>query len=259
VAELLGDPGLRVHYSKFKLIAGVQNPLVFYVRKDTPPGIKVATDIMKTNGIKVLSLDALNANTIQGALALDILGLKYTQVSGYRGLKAVQTAILQGEGQMANTSLPGWRASIEPTMAKQGIVMGVWQIAPPNKAGEYLRSPVVPELPTFEEFYASVKGGKKPSGESYEAMRAITDTLTAMFRTGFMPPNTPDEAVKTMRAAFVDLWKDQAFLSDYAKAVKSRPVMVTGEDGEEMLGKLSKVPPALKTFIGTYAKRNANK
>jgi tripartite-type tricarboxylate transporter receptor subunit TctC len=259
VAELLGDPGLRVPYSKFKLIAGVQNPLVFYIRKDTPPGIKVASDIMKTNGIKVLSLDALNANTIQGALALDILGVKYTQVSGYRGLKAVQTAILQGEGQMANTSLPGWRASIEPTMAKQGIVMGVWQIAPPNKAGEYLRSPVVPELPTFEEFYASVKAGKKPSGQSYEAMRAITDTLTAMFRTGFMPPNTPKEAVTTLRTAFVDLWKDQAFLSDYSKAVKSKPVMVTGEDGEELLGRLEKVTPALKTFIADYAKRNASK
>jgi hypothetical protein len=116
---------------------------------------------------------------------------------------------------------------------------------------------VVPELPTFEEFYAKVKGGKKPSGQSYEAMRAITDTLTAMFRTAFMPPNTPQEAVTTMRAAFVDLWKDPAFLKDYAKAVKSKPVMVTGEDGEEMLGRLGKVSPELKTFIANYAKRNA--
>ncbi|MEX2034727.1 MAG: hypothetical protein WEA28_06000 [Xanthobacteraceae bacterium] len=259
VAELLGDAGLRVSYSKFRLIAGVQNPLVFYIRKDTPPGIKAATDIMKTNGFKVLSLDALNANTLQGALALDILGVKYTQVSGYRGLKDVQTAILQNEGQMANTSLPGWRASIEPTMAKQGMVMGLWQIAPPNKAGAYVRSPVVPELPTFEEFYATVHPGKKPSGQSYEAMRAITDTLTAMFRTAFMPPSAPQEAVTTMRTAFVELWKDQAFLSDYAKAVKSRPVLVTGEDGDEMLGRLSKVTPQLKAYIGDYAKRQAKK
>jgi putative tricarboxylic transport membrane protein len=259
VAQLLGDPGMRVPYTKFKLIAGVQNPLVYYIRKDTPPGIKVASDIMKTQGFKALSLDAKNPNTVQGALALDLLGVKYTPVTGYRGLKAVQTAILQNEGQMANTSLPGWRASIEPTMAKQGIVMALWQVAPPNKAGEYVRSPVVPELPTFEEFYASVKGGKKPTGQSYEALRAITNTLTAMFRTAFMPPATADEPVETLRAAFVDLWKDQAFLNDYAKAVKSKPVMVTGEEGQELLGHLGMVSPALKAFIADYANKIAAK
>ena len=259
VAELLGDPGLRVHYSKFELIAGVQNPLIFYIRKDTPPGLKVPTDIMKTNGFKVLSLDALNANTLQGALSLDILGVKFSPVTGYRGLKAVEIAILQNEGQMANTSLPGWRASVEPTMAKQGIVMALWQIAPPGKGGAYPRSPVVPELPTFEEFYASVKGGKAPTGMAYEALRAVTDTLTSMFRTAFMPPNAPKEAVTTMRAAFVELWKDPAFLSDYAKAVKSKPVLVTGEDGVEALGKLGKVRPEVKTFLADFANRLAKK
>ena len=31
---------LRVNYSDFVLLAGVENPVVVYVRKDTPPGLK---------------------------------------------------------------------------------------------------------------------------------------------------------------------------------------------------------------------------
>jgi tripartite-type tricarboxylate transporter receptor subunit TctC len=114
LAAALGDPGLRVKYTDFAFIAGVENPVVFYIRKDTPPGLKTAADLMKASGFKALSLDAQNTNTIQQTLALDLLGVKYKAVPGYKGLKGVETAILQNEGQMANSSLPGWRASIQP-------------------------------------------------------------------------------------------------------------------------------------------------
>ncbi|MGE3712368.1 MAG: hypothetical protein AB7G35_22205 [Hyphomicrobiaceae bacterium] len=255
IAAIQGDPGLRVTYDKFELLAGVQNPLIYYIRTDTPPGIKTPADLMKTKGFKSLTLDASNTNTLQQAMAMDILGVKTLIVPGYRGLKAVQTGILQNEGQAANTSLPGWRASIEPTMAKQGIVKALFQIAPPGKDGTYPRSEVVPELQTFEEYYASVKGGQKPSGILYKTMRTYTDVLTSMFRTAFLPPKSPEAAVKELRKAFVEMWKDEGFISDYTKTVKSRPVLVTGDDGEAMLKALASVDPQVKSTIGDYVKR----
>jgi len=113
IAQLLSNPALRVNYADFVMIAGVENPLVAYARKDIPPGLKVATDIMKTKDFKALSLNVQNSNTLNQALSLDLLGLKYQAVPAFRGLKEVETAILQNEGQFANTSLPGWRGSIE--------------------------------------------------------------------------------------------------------------------------------------------------
>ena len=85
VAQLTGDPGLRVNYSDFVFIAGIENPVIVYVRKDTPPGLKTAADIMKASELKALSLDAHNTNTVQQALSLDLLGVKYKPVVGYRG------------------------------------------------------------------------------------------------------------------------------------------------------------------------------
>jgi tripartite-type tricarboxylate transporter receptor subunit TctC len=124
VAQIVGNPALRVSYENFIMIAAVESPLVVYARKDTPPGLKVATDIMKAAEFKALSLNAQSSNTINQALSLDLLGVKYQAVPAYRGLKDVETAILQNIGQLANSSLAGWSGSIVPTMGD--VVLPLW-------------------------------------------------------------------------------------------------------------------------------------
>ena len=126
--QLIGNSSLKTRYSDFVLVAGVESPLVVYMRKDTPPGIKVAADLMKAQEFKALSLNAQNTNTLNQALALDLLGVKYQAIPAYRGLKEVETAILQNIGQMANSSLSGWSGSVEPTMGH--VVMPMWQMSP---------------------------------------------------------------------------------------------------------------------------------
>ncbi len=253
IAQLLGNPALRANYADFVMIAGVENPLVAYARKDTPPGLKVATDIMRAQEFKALSLNAQNSNTINQALSLDLLGLKYRPIPAYRGLKEVETAILQNEGQLANTSLPGWTGSVEPTMGE--LVIPLWQVAPRGKDGGYPRSPALPDMPTFEEFYAMVNAGKKPAGFTYEVLRTSTDPLVAMFRTALMPPKTPHEPVALMRSAFVDLWKNPDFIRDYSNVVKTKPILVTGEEAQDIVAALAKVKPEIKAFLLDYSNR----
>jgi tripartite-type tricarboxylate transporter receptor subunit TctC len=250
IAQILGNPALRVSYANFIMIAGVENPLVAYIRKDTPPGINVAADLMKANEFKALSLNLQSTNTINQALALDLLGVKFQAVPAYRGLKEVETAIMANDGQMANTSLPGWFGSVEPTMGS--LVLPLWQIAARGKDGGTPRSPALPNLPTFEEFYASVKG-QPPSGRLYEVLRATNDPLVAMFRTALMPPKTPDEPVAIMRAAFVELWQDPQFIRDYSNIVKSKPLLRTGEEAQALVAALANVPAETKAFLLDYS------
>ena len=179
--------------------------------------------------------------------------MKYRAIPAYRGLKEVETAILQNEGQLANTSLPGWTGSVEPTMGH--LVIPLWQLAPRGKDGSYPRSPALPELPTFEEFYATVKGGKQPSGFTYEVLRASSDPMVGMFRTALMPPKTPSEPVALMRSAFVELWKNPEFIRDYANVIKTKPIFVTGEEAQDIIAALSKVKPEIKAFLLDYSNR----
>src|SRR5262249_15034965 len=159
------------------------------------------------------------------ALSLDLLGIKYQAVPAYRGLKEVETAIMQNIGQLANSSLSGWAGSVEPTMGH--VVIPLWQLSP-RKDGKYPRSKALPNMQTFEEFYAQVLPGKSlADNRTYEALRAIVDPQLAMFRVVLLPPKTTDEATSVMRAALIDLWKDEKFLADYSKVIKTEPILVT--------------------------------
>jgi tripartite-type tricarboxylate transporter receptor subunit TctC len=251
--QLLGNSAMKTRYSDFTLIAGVESPLVVYVRKDTPPGINSPADLMKASGFKALSLNAQNSNTLNMALALDLLGIPYQAVPAYRGLKDVETAILQNIGQMANSSLSGWAGSVEPTMGH--VVIPLWQLSP-RKNGRYPRTKALQNLQTFEEFYAAVRPGKPLAGvPEYEALRAVADPQLAMFRVAVMPPNAPNEAVTVLRSAFTEMWKSPAFLADYAKIIKTEPVLVTGEEGQEVLAALGNVPQSVKDFLINYTSR----
>jgi hypothetical protein len=252
VGQILGNPTLKTPYSNFLFLAGVECPLVAYMRKDTPPGLNVPTDLMKTTGFKALSLNAENSNTLNLDLSFDLLGVKYEPIPAYRGLKEVETAILQNIGQAANTSLSGWTGSVEPTMGKENIVMPLWQLSP-RKGDGYPRTKALPNLQTFEEYYAAVHPGKPLAGQfAYEVLRTVSDPQLAMFRVALMPPKTTDEAVAAMRAAFIEMWKDPQFLADYSRVIHTEPVMVTAQEGQDILAGLGKVHGAIKDFLVKY-------
>jgi len=86
-------------------------------------------------------------------------------------------------------------------------------------------------------------------------LRASTDPMVAMFRTALMPPKTPHEPVMLMRSAFVELWKNRDFIRDYSNVVKTKPILVTGEEAQEMVAALGKVKPEIKTFLLDYSNR----
>ncbi len=76
-----------------------------------------------------------------------------------------------------------------------------------------------------------------------------------MFRTALMPPKAPNDLVTLMRSAFVELWKDPAFIRDYANVVKTKPILVTGEEAQAMVAALAKVKPEIKAFLLDYSNR----
>jgi hypothetical protein len=252
--EILGNAAMKTRFSEFVIIAGVESPLVVYMRKDTPPGINDATDLMKAKDFKALSLNVQNTNTLNMALALKLLEVKYQAVPAYRGLKDVETAILQNIGQMANSSLSGWRASIEPTMGH--VVVPLWQLSPRGKDGSYPRSKALPDMQTFEEFYAKAMPGKALEGQlPYRALRSFANPQLAMFRVALMPPKASGEALGILRKAFAEMWKDPAFLADYVRIIKTEPIFVSGEDGQQVLADLGQVPQEIKDYLVSFIRQ----
>jgi len=136
--------------------------------------------------------------------------------------QGVETRSCRNLGQLANTSLPGWTGSIEPTMSD--IVLPLWQLSARGKT-VVIPQPGTANLPPSRNS-TQWSRGEKPSGILYEfcARRAIR---TRDVPHAVMPPKTTDEAVVVMRSAFVELWKDPQFLRDYSNIVKTDPILVS--------------------------------
>ncbi len=256
--QILGNPAIHTPLSDFVLAAGVQSPLVVYMRRDTPPGVNVPADLMKTKDFKALTLNGANSNTLNLTLSLDMLGLTYQPVPAYVGLKEVETSILQNTGQMANTSLSGWIGSAEPALGK--LVIPIWQLTPRAPNGDHPRTANLPDLQTFEEFYATVKGSPVPANDiRYRALRTMIDPQLAMFRMALLPPKTPANVTAALRKAFNEMWTDRAFLADYTRVLHTEPVLVPGDTGQKTLAELGTVPKEIKDFLVDYSTRLTSK
>jgi len=124
----------------------------------------------------------------------------------------------------------------------------------------YPRSKALPNMQTFEEFYAQVLPGKSLVGnKTYEALRTVSDPQLAMFRVVLLPPKASEEATAALRAGFVNLWEDQKFLADYSKVIKTEPILVKGNEGQAVLTGLGAIRDDMKEFIVNYTNSLANR
>lgn len=254
--QLIENDALKVRYDDLKLIAGFKQVTLVYMRKDTPPGIKQPADIVKAPLVTAGALSPTNHLTVRQRLALDLLGVKYETIAGYRGLRDIDTAIQRKEIQLTSNSLPGWYSTVKPNLVDTGIVTAVFQHDYHGPNGVVGRSPDLPDVPNFTEVYKKVKGENSvPSGEKWQALQLLGRIMDSMYRTVFMPPNAPREAVREMRMAFEKLSKDPEFIAAYERVVTTKPRMIIGSEGEAVIKELGDVDPSIQAYLRKYVGR----
>jgi tripartite-type tricarboxylate transporter receptor subunit TctC len=251
--QLIGNESLRVRYNDLRFVAGFKQVSLVYARKDIPPGLSRPEDIAKVVDATAAGLSPTNHATVRQRLALDLLGVKYRSVAGYRGLHDIELAIHRGEVNIANNSLPGWYATIKPQMVDTGLVIPLFQYDYGFPDGRDGRSPDLTDVPSFSELFHAVRGaGAAPSGEKWEALQLLSRIMDSMYRTVFMPPTAPPAAVEEMRVAFQKLSVDPEFIAAYEKVVRTKPRMIVGRDGDAIIQQLGSVQPSMVSFLKNY-------
>jgi tripartite-type tricarboxylate transporter receptor subunit TctC len=249
--QVIGDESLRVRYNDFKLIAGMRQTTLVYARRDTAPGIGKAADVAKARPFRAGGMGPAGHSTVRQRLALDLLGARYETIHGYKGLREIDTAMLQGDIQVSSNSLPGYFTSAKPNLVDKGIAIPLLQYD--RADGLPGRSPDLPDVPTFLEVYREVFGpDAAPSGEKWQALQLLTRILDSMYRSVFMPPSAPAPAVEEMRSAFEKLARDPEFIAEYEKVVKFKPRFTAGAEGERVVAELGNMQPAMVEFFRKY-------
>ncbi len=246
------DPAIRVPLTDFTFAAGSPGITIAFARKDTGSGIRAPEDIMKASGFWAGGLTAETNKDIRTRMQLDMLGLSYKYVTGYKGSAELRMAVQQGEVQMMAESLPTYRSAIEPSLVNTGEVVPLWS-DPIDDGASMSRSPDtegIPALP-FHEFYRKVKG-KAPEGQMWEAYRLMNSVGSIFLRILLMAPNTPKEHKSAVQKALLDTQNDPAFRDEALKTIKFLPNFMMGDSVEQLFHDKLNPDPKMKAFVRAY-------
>ena len=110
--------------------------------------------------------------------------------------------------------------------------------------GEFRPSAEVPDIPSFSQLHQQIFG-KLGSGVLWEALKTINLTH-AMQRIAKVAPNTPPEAIASLRHGFSQMIKDQEFIQEFKKVTRSDPAFEVGGEADKLIKKLIQAPPEVK-------------
>ena len=253
VGMATGAPGLRADFTKFEFIgAGSSGGRVQITRTGVNPPLKKSADIIKVQGLKQAGFRPTESLDIVGRLGLDVMGVKYAYVPGYRGAAKILPAMMQGEIDGMTTGITSLRANFEPNMIKQGNAIALWYFPFFDIKGNPVKNPDFrPDEPALHEVYEQVHG-KKPSGPHWEALKWMQTVSGKTAMTLLAPPKTPKDIVETMRAAYEKAKQDSELAAALEKSAGSNMVYVTVAEGEKIMQMAQDPDPKIVAFLKKY-------
>jgi tripartite-type tricarboxylate transporter receptor subunit TctC len=241
-------------FDSYQFVAYQGGTSVYVLRSDTAPGMKQATDIAHAKGLVAGGLEAGQAKDLLIRLALEMLGVPFRYVTGYRSNTNVRLALQNGEVNFLSESPPGYLTAIQPELVKTGEAIPVFY--DPAWNGETLGiSKQVAGLPIlpFQELYTQIKGAP-PAGRLWDAYLTILGVNSAMQRLIVLPPGAPQEAVAALQTAVLRLDEDKAFAEESMRAVGFTPDYVAGPETARQIRQVTSLKPEMRGFLADYAK-----
>ena len=240
----------RVDFRKYEFVAYQPGTTIHFMRTDVPPGMHQPADIAKAQGLIAGGLSADTSKDLRLRLALDMLGVPYKYVTGYRSSPPARLALQRGEISMYSESPPSYRAVVEPSLVKTGQAMPVFydEVAdppPPSKQLEGL------SIPSFPQLHRQIKG-TLPSGQLWEAYRVLYDMNSTLQRMIALAPGVPPAALAALRAGIEGLDNDKEFAAEARNTIAFVPDYPVAPDMSQQVRAMMVASPQMRDFINDY-------
>ena len=239
---LLGDPRVRYEYKDWKIAMAAPTGGVVYTSPSL--GLKSPEDIGMLVG-----KDLVYAS--QGATSLDLvpllgfkdMGFKVQHVFGFKGRGDGRLAFERGETNIDYQTSSAYLKNVQP-MVDAGTAVPLFSWGVLDEAGNIVRDPTFPDLPSYVEAYQTLTG-KAPSGPSFDAYVAFFTAGFPAQKMVFLPKDTPDDIVATYQAAFEAMKSDPDYEKDAASVLGTYP-QVTGKLAQALFEKGTTIAPELR-------------
>src|SRR5262249_1139938 len=205
--------------------------------------------IVQAKGLVAGGLAADSSKDLLIRLTLDMLGVPFKYVTGFRSSAPARLALQRGEINFFSESSPSYFGVVEPSLTKTGQGIPVWDdpisdgraFAPFRPMGDQ-QGPGVPE------FYRQLKG-RPASSRLADGYRTNLAVDSAMLRTVVLPPGVPQSSIEALRKAFERLNGDKEFAEEALKAIQFAPQFITGGDLNAQVRRTLVVDPAVRAFV----------
>ncbi len=251
----VSDPSRwRVDFKSYEFIAYTPGTTVHFVRTDVPPGMRVPTDIVKAQNLVAGGLSIDTSKDLRMRLVLDMLGVPFKYVTGYRSSPPARLALERGEIQMFSESPPSYRAVVIPGLVDKGLAIPVWfddthegENPEPQKQMEGL------DVPTFPQLHRKIKG-VKPSGPLWEAYKTLFEVNSTLQRVIALPPGAPRAAYDALSQAIARLNNDKEFADEAMKVIQFVPEYPVGPGMNDKIRSMMVATPEMRKYINDYTK-----
>ena len=229
--QMVGRQEVQYDVRKFNWIGSPEkSEVLMYMRSDAP--YKTIEDIQKaTTPPKCGSTGTAGTDYILARLIEETLDAKIESVLGYPGGSEIDLAVEKGEVVCRGlTAAPYFGREPFISWRKRNFVNVLIY-------GGLKRDPRIPDTPTIYEIFEKQK--------TPDVNRRVADVILRggdFGRPWVMPPNTPAQAVQTLRAAYAKAMADPALL-DEAKKGKMEVEYVPGAELQKLAEKMLGQPP----------------
>ena len=217
--QMLKQPEVKYDWAKFNWLGSSdKSESLLYMRADLP--YKTLADVRKAKEPpKCGSTGAGTSGTYMPKLLEEVLGTKFTIVSGYKGGGEIDLAVERGELQCRALTIQAYHTR-EPyhTWRRTGFARILMQTG-------NTRDPRIAEAPTI---YELMNEYKTPNSE--RSLLPLIFAANDFGRPIVAPPGVPPARVKILREAFLKTMSDPELLAE----AKRKNLDITPTTGEEL-------------------------
>ena len=250
-AIIVEQKGLRADLSKMPLVGALMSPNMTFSRTDR---LHKAADLLNVKGLKFGGQAPAHRFSILGRLTLDILGVEYHNVTGFRGSSDVFNAVRRKEVDIQTAPLNFYRFTVEPNAVANGEVIPLWYNPIIDENGVINPLPAAGDIPSFIEYYQLVKG-EPPVGELFEIYKWLIPHINGIVYGAMLPPGSPDTTVQILSESFTRVTQDQEYRAEEQKMFGFNLPVVSPQQGTKFIKNMTNAPDHIKVFLNEYIKQ----
>lgn len=251
---LLGDRRVRYDYDNWTPVIVSPTGGVVWVSART--GITNVSEIERLRGQElVFPSQGATGFDLVPILALHLLGLNVRYVFGMRGRGEARIAVERGDASIDHQTTPAYLRQVVPLVqAGQGVPLFSYGL--PDAQGNVQRDPSFPDIPTFEEVFQQMHG-RAPSGQAYDAYRAVSTAAFAGQKPAVLLKSTPAPIIAAYRKAFQDAVADPELIARRETVLGEYPQAV-GDAAEALYRVATTISPEARAWTREFLTDNHN-